>query len=236
MNWRVRAPATAGLAMILAGVAAEVCGQAMGMAGLNAPESSVTWSRSAASDIKWSDIRRSEISVPQMNPSEFRPSEMRLSAPSRSEFRESAPSLSEFRESEMHIAWGSDPVAELNRQIREAGEPAPANPQGAPPWNRGSFAVGNVVAALPPVHVSYDVAGQTYYMFDFVFFRPVTRGTGNYEVVKPPPGLAVDTLPLGYTTEEVAGLTLYAYNDVYFLWDDSTKSYVVVTGPEQPAP
>ena len=61
-------------------------------------------------------------------------------------------------------------------------------------------------------------------------------GRRRYEVVKPPVGLYVKTLPFGFRTEQnFAGLVLFVMDEVYYIKDESTDSFVVIAKPEPPA-
>ncbi|MCB2184894.1 MAG: SH3 domain-containing protein [Deltaproteobacteria bacterium] len=97
---------------------------------------------------------------------------------------------------------------------------------------RGSREV--YIDRLPPYHRHYDWRGSRYYYYGGHFYRP--RGTGFF-LVAPPIGLIIGTLPWGYSTVFIGGVTYYSYMGVYYR--PAPMGYVVVTPPavvEAPPP
>ncbi len=83
-----------------------------------------------------------------------------------------------------------------------------------------------VVPKMPPNHRSYNYHGTRYYYHGGVYYRPYNRG---YIVVRPPRGLFVDLLPIGFATLLIAGITYYTFAGIYYR--TAPGGYVVVDAP-----
>jgi hypothetical protein len=61
------------------------------------------------------------------------------------------------------------------------------NYAGVAPGAVATFAVGTAVAALSPAATTEDLAGQTYYLDNGIYYQPCYQGAAeNYCVVSPP--------------------------------------------------
>ena len=61
------------------------------------------------------------------------------------------------------------------------------------------------------------VESSTYYVHDNVYYtRVVTGGEVAYQVVAPPPGAIITTLPAGCTTAQVSGATYSQCGPTYY--------------------
>ncbi|MBU4277539.1 MAG: SH3 domain-containing protein [Proteobacteria bacterium] len=102
------------------------------------------------------------------------------------------------------------------------------NLQVAPQMSHEAYRGNNpqVVPRMPSGHREYVHNGARYYYHGGVYYRPYDRG---YIVVRPPRGLFVQILPIGFATVMVGGVAYYTYADVYYL--PGPGGYVVVDAP-----
>lgn len=94
---------------------------------------------------------------------------------------------------------------------------------------------GYRVTVLPPARVEIRFRGGSFFFHSGVWYRPVGP---SFVVVRPPVGIIVPVLPIGYSTVVVAGAPYYYANDVYYV--QRPEGYAVVDAPpgyaEAPAP
>lgn len=119
------------------------------------------------------------------------------------------------------------------------------------PYRYYGMPVGFVVNVLPYGFLSFNTAWGPYYYSDGFFYQPYA-GAGTereqYQVVDPPMGVVIPSLPSGVNTVVIDGNTYYEKNGTYYqeILQDKQVKYVVVgkngqldTGKaqdEQPAP
>lgn len=109
------------------------------------------------------------------------------------------------------------------------GGPGPSGPHwGGPGPGHGGPPPGAVVRRLPPDHGVYRHHGSRFYFGGGYWYRPHPRG---YVVVRPPLGLFVAALPIGFMTVVLGGVTYYTYADVYYR--PAPGGYVVVQPPPE---
>jgi len=119
------------------------------------------------------------------------------------------------------------------------------------PYRYYGMPVGFVVNVLPYGFLSFNTAWGPYYYSDGYFYQPYAgEGTQReqYQVVDPPMGVVIPSLPSGVNTVVIDGNTYYEKNGTYYqeILQDKQVKYVVVgkngqldTGKaqnEQPAP
>ncbi|MCB2192961.1 MAG: SH3 domain-containing protein [Deltaproteobacteria bacterium] len=97
---------------------------------------------------------------------------------------------------------------------------------GGKPGYHGRGRIPQVVPRMPPHHHSYTYRKKRYYSYGGVYYRPYPYG---YVVVQPPHGLFVASLPIGFATLLVAGLTYYTFAGIYYR--SAPGGYVVVAPP-----
>ncbi|MFZ5587548.1 MAG: DUF6515 family protein [Thermodesulfobacteriota bacterium] len=117
--------------------------------------------------------------------------------------------------------------------LAAAGLLAPAAPASARPpdrdlrgpgWDGGR---GPVYGRPPHGHVVVRHGSHPYYYHHGYYYRPYPRG--GYVVVRPPVGLFIAALPIGFATLTLGGMTYYSYAGVYYR--PAPGGYVVVDPP-----
>ena len=76
--------------------------------------------------------------------------------------------------------------------------------------------VGLRVKALPPGHKKI-VHGKRHYLYHYGTFYTKTGANEEYEVVEPPLGAEVESIPDGYNMEEIDGVTYYTLEDIKYM-------------------
>jgi hypothetical protein len=97
-------------------------------------------------------------------------------------------------------------------------------------------AVGYAVTALPPGNVAVRFRGEPFWFHSGVWFHQVGP---RFVVVRPPFGVIVPVLPVGYSTVYFGDVPYYYANDVYY--EQRPNGYEVVAPPPpggttEPAP
>lgn len=88
--------------------------------------------------------------------------------------------------------------------------------------------VVRVVPSLPLGFVALSVGAAAYYYADGAFYAPAP---GGYQVVTPPLGAVVATLPYGAQQQVIDGNTYAFANGAWFMWDGWRAAWVVVNPP-----
>jgi hypothetical protein len=92
----------------------------------------------------------------------------------------------------------------------------PHDYEGIPAIQRAS-AIGTMLARPPAAAVTIAVGGTNYYYADNVFYaRAYQGGTVVYQVVGPPTGAVIRTLPVGCTTARVGGVVYQRCGTTYY--------------------
>jgi hypothetical protein len=101
---------------------------------------------------------------------------------------------------------------------------------GGPRWGWGP---GFFVPVLPLGCLAFTFGGAYWYYGGGYWYQP--SGSG-FVVAVPPAGIVVQTLPPDCTTSQVAGVTYYCANNVYYTALPSGPGYVVATPPPGAVP
>lgn len=88
---------------------------------------------------------------------------------------------------------------------------------------------GKVVVSLPRQHRVVTVRGNNYFFSGGVYYE---RRGSNYVVMRSPVGARITSLPAGYISLTLGGRRYYRLNSTYYLYDEPSRSYVVVDEPE----
>lgn len=94
---------------------------------------------------------------------------------------------------------------------------------------RQNHSIGHRVSYLPTGYLALSFAGLNYYYNSGAYYQ---RRGHEYAVISPPLGLSISILPAGYRTHRYGRHTYYSVNDVFYGWNDSRRSYVVVDNPD----
>jgi uncharacterized protein DUF6515 len=86
--------------------------------------------------------------------------------------------------------------------------------------------LGYRVTVLPPARVEIRFRGEPFFFHSGVWYRPVGP---SFVVVRPPVGIVVAALPVGYSTVVVGGAPYYYANDAYYV--QRPDGYAVVDAP-----
>ena len=86
--------------------------------------------------------------------------------------------------------------------------------------------IGYRVTVLPPARVAVRFRGDPFFFHAGVWYRPVGP---SFVVVRPPVGIIVPALPVGYTVVAIGGARYYYANEVYYV--QRTDGYAVVDAP-----
>lgn len=79
---------------------------------------------------------------------------------------------------------------------------------------------------LPKSHLEIRVSGLAYYYYGGHFFQHTPSG---YVIVRPPEGVVIETLPVGYKPIPYDGTTYYYFDRTYYVKEPA--GYVVITPP-----
>jgi hypothetical protein len=93
--------------------------------------------------------------------------------------------------------------------------------------------IGFRVSLLPYGFLTFNTGWGPYYYYDGFFYRPYANAqtqTEQYEVVDPPMGVVVPSLPSGAKSIVIDGTTYYEKNGTYYqeVQQDKQTKYVVV--------
>lgn len=94
---------------------------------------------------------------------------------------------------------------------------------------RQNHSIGHRVSYLPAGYIALTFAGLNYYYNSGAYYQ---RRGHEYAVTRPPLGVSISILPAGYRTHRYGRHTYYSANDVFYGWNNSRRSYVVVDNPD----